>query len=116
MASRARAVPVRLTIKRRRKLEQIVRAGSSPQRLVLRAMTVVPDERGRPGHQVDDPPRPVDRGWSDLRKFYILRAAGAHAGPALPGQAAAERIASEFPLPAAAVSTTGVIPLHPLDF
>ena len=34
----------------------------------------------------------------------------------LPGQAAAERITSEFPLPAAALSTTGVIPLHPLDF
>jgi transposase len=41
MASRARAVPVRLTIKRRRKLEQIVRAGSSPQRLVLRARIVL---------------------------------------------------------------------------
>ncbi len=37
MAGRSRAVPVRLTIKRRRKLEQIVRAGTSPQRLVLRA-------------------------------------------------------------------------------
>lgn len=37
MAGRAGAVPVRLTRKRRRKLEQIVRAGSSPQRLVLRA-------------------------------------------------------------------------------
>jgi transposase len=41
MAGFARAVPVRLTIKRRRKLEQIVRAGSSPQRLVLRARIVL---------------------------------------------------------------------------
>jgi transposase len=37
MAGRARAVPVRLTIKRRRKLLQIIAAGTSPQRLVLRA-------------------------------------------------------------------------------
>jgi transposase len=41
MAGRARAVPVKLTVKRRRKLEQIVRAGSSPQRLVLRARIVL---------------------------------------------------------------------------
>ena len=41
MAGRARAVPVRLTIKRRRKLEQIVRAATSPQRLVLRARIVL---------------------------------------------------------------------------
>ena len=41
MAGRSRAVPVRLTIKRRRKLEQIVRAGTSPQRLVLRAKIVL---------------------------------------------------------------------------
>jgi hypothetical protein len=41
MAGRARAVPVRLTIKRRRKLKQIVRAGSRPQRLVLRARIVL---------------------------------------------------------------------------
>jgi hypothetical protein len=34
----------------------------------------------------------------------------------LPGQAAAERITSEFPLPAGALSSTGVIPLHPLEF
>jgi transposase len=34
---RARAVPVRLTKKRRRKLEQIIAAGSSPQGLVRRA-------------------------------------------------------------------------------
>ena len=37
----ARAVPVRLTIKRRRKLEQIVAAATSPQRLVLRARIVL---------------------------------------------------------------------------
>lgn len=41
MAGRARAVTIRLTAKRRRKLEQIVRAGSSPQRLVLRARIVL---------------------------------------------------------------------------
>jgi transposase len=41
MPGRARAVPVRLTIKRRRKLEQIVRAATSPQRLVLRARIVL---------------------------------------------------------------------------
>ena len=41
MAGRSRAVPVRLTIKRRRKLEQIVAAGTSPQRLVLRAKIVL---------------------------------------------------------------------------
>jgi hypothetical protein len=41
MAGRARAVTVRLTIKRHRKLEQIVRAATSPQRLVLRARIVL---------------------------------------------------------------------------
>ena len=41
MASRARAVPVKLTVKRRRKLEQILAAGTSPQRLVLRAKIVL---------------------------------------------------------------------------
>jgi transposase len=41
MAGRSRAVLVTLTIKRRRKLEQIVAAGTSPQRLVLRAKIVL---------------------------------------------------------------------------
>jgi hypothetical protein len=41
MAGRSRAVPVTLTIKRRRKLEQIIAAGTSPQRLVLRAEIVL---------------------------------------------------------------------------
>jgi transposase len=41
MSGCARAVPIRLSRKRRRKLEQIVRAGSSPQRLVLRAKIVL---------------------------------------------------------------------------
>jgi transposase len=41
MAGRARAVPIRLTRKRRRKLEQIVAAATSPQRLVLRARIVL---------------------------------------------------------------------------
>lgn len=41
MSGCTRAVPVRLTVKRRRKPEQIVAAGTSPQRLVLRARTVL---------------------------------------------------------------------------
>ena len=41
MAGRACAVPVRLSSKRRRKLEQIIAAGTSPQRLVLRARIVM---------------------------------------------------------------------------
>lgn len=40
MSGRARAVPVRLTGKRRRKLERIIAAATSPQRLVLRARIV----------------------------------------------------------------------------
>ncbi len=41
MDGHPRAVPVRLTIKRRRKLEQIIRPATSPQRLVLRARIVL---------------------------------------------------------------------------
>jgi transposase len=41
MSGRARAVTITLTTKRRRKLEQIVRAATSPQRLVLRARIVL---------------------------------------------------------------------------
>ncbi len=41
MTGRARPVPVKLTVKRRRKLEQIVAASTSPQRLVLRARIVL---------------------------------------------------------------------------
>jgi transposase len=41
MSGRACAVPVRLSIKRRRKLGQIIAAGTSPQRLVLRARIVL---------------------------------------------------------------------------
>jgi transposase len=41
MAGRACAVPVRLSIKRRRKVEQVIAAGTSPQRLVLRARIVL---------------------------------------------------------------------------
>jgi hypothetical protein len=40
MSGYTRAVPVRLTVKRRRRPEQIVAAGTSPQRLVLRARIV----------------------------------------------------------------------------
>src|ERR1035438_9700364 len=41
MAGRARAVPVQVTVKGRRKLVRIVRAGTSPPRLVLRAKIVL---------------------------------------------------------------------------
>lgn len=41
MAGRAHPAGIKLTKKRHRKLEQIVRAGSSPQRLVLRAKIVL---------------------------------------------------------------------------
>ena len=54
MAGRARAVPVRMTIKRRRKLEQIIRAGTSPQRLVLRARIVLAAADGE-GERADRP-------------------------------------------------------------
>jgi hypothetical protein len=47
MASRARAVPIHLTRKRRRKLEQIVRAATSAQRLVLRAKIVLAAAEGK---------------------------------------------------------------------
>lgn len=40
-AGRASAVPVRMTIKRHRKLRQIIAAWTSPQRLVLRARIVL---------------------------------------------------------------------------
>jgi transposase len=52
MAGRARAVPVRLTIKRRRKLEQILAAGTSPQRLVLRAKIVLAAAAGTANAQI----------------------------------------------------------------
>jgi hypothetical protein len=48
MAGRAYAVPVWLSIKRRRKLEQIIAAGTSPQRLVLRARIVLLAAGGMP--------------------------------------------------------------------
>ena len=41
MAGRSRAVLLTLTTKRRRKLRQMVPAGTSPQRLVLRARIVL---------------------------------------------------------------------------
>jgi len=60
-----------------------------------------------------------------LRKLQdngILTEAWSPGGPGailmldLPDQAAAERITSEFPLAAAGLITTEVIPLHPLNF
>ena len=52
MASRAGAVAIRLTTKRRRKLEQIVRAATSPQRLVLRAKIVLAAAGGMANAQI----------------------------------------------------------------
>jgi DNA-binding CsgD family transcriptional regulator len=52
MAGRARAVPVRMTVKRRRKLEQIIAAGTSPQRLVLRARIALAAGDGRPNAEI----------------------------------------------------------------
>jgi transposase len=52
MAGRARAAAVSPTRKRRRKLEQIVRAGSSPQRLVLRARIVLLAAEGKTNAQI----------------------------------------------------------------
>jgi transposase len=52
VGSRARAVAVRLTAKRRRKLEQIAAAGTSPQRLVLRARIVLAAADGTANAQI----------------------------------------------------------------
>src|SRR6266487_2391769 len=52
MAGRARAVAVRLTAKRRRKLEQITGAATSPQRLVLRAKIVLAAAAGTANAQI----------------------------------------------------------------
>ena len=52
MAGRARAVTIRLTRKRRRKLEQILAAGTSPQRLVLRARIVLAAAEGEANAQI----------------------------------------------------------------
>lgn len=52
MSGRARAVPVRPTKKRRRKLEQIVAAATSPQRLVLRAKIVLAAAEGGTNAQI----------------------------------------------------------------
>jgi DNA-binding CsgD family transcriptional regulator len=47
MAGRARAVPVRMTFKRHRQLKQIIAAGTSPQRLVLRARIALAAAEGK---------------------------------------------------------------------
>jgi len=52
MSGSARGVAVRLTIKRRRKLEQIVAAGTSQQRLVLRAQIVLAAAAGNTNAQI----------------------------------------------------------------
>jgi transposase len=52
MAARARAVPVRLNRKRRRKLAQIIAAGTSPQRLVLRARIALAAGEGKTNAQI----------------------------------------------------------------
>lgn len=46
------AVPVRMTIKRHRKLTQIISAGTSPQQLVLRARIILAAARGLPNAQI----------------------------------------------------------------
>ena len=46
------AVPVRMTIKRERKLRQIINAGTIPQRLVLRARIVVAAAAGDPNAKI----------------------------------------------------------------
>jgi transposase len=52
MSGRTRAAPVRLTRKRRRKLNQIVAAGTSPQQLVLRARIVLAAAAGKPNARI----------------------------------------------------------------
>jgi len=52
MSGSAQAAAVRPTTKRRRKLEQIIRAGSSPQRLVLRARIVLAAAAGTANAQI----------------------------------------------------------------
>jgi transposase len=52
MAGRARAVPVRMTVKRDRKLRQVIAAGTSPQRLVLRARIVLAAAAGGGNAQI----------------------------------------------------------------
>ena len=47
MSGRTRAVPIKLTTKRRRKLQQILAAATSPQRLVLRARIVLAAASGK---------------------------------------------------------------------
>ena len=47
MAGRAQAVPVRMTMKRERKLRRIIAAGTSAQRLVLRARIVLAAAEGK---------------------------------------------------------------------
>jgi len=47
MAGRAQAVSVRMTIKRERKLRRIIAAGTSAQRLVLRARIVLAAAEGK---------------------------------------------------------------------
>jgi transposase len=46
------AVPVRMTIKRERKLRQIISAGTSPQRLVLRAQIIMAAAAGDPNAKI----------------------------------------------------------------
>ena len=66
MAGRARAVVVNPTKKRRRKLEQIVRAGSSPQRLVLRARIVLLAADGMANAEIAAQPWLQRGGGADL--------------------------------------------------
>src|SRR5487761_135874 len=47
-----RAVPVRMTVKRERKLRQVIAAGTSPQRLVLRARIILAAADGDPNAKI----------------------------------------------------------------
>ena len=46
------AVPVRMTIKRERKLRQLIAAATSPQRLVLRARIILAAAAGAPNAKI----------------------------------------------------------------
>ena len=47
-----RAVPVRMTVKRERKLRQVIAAGTSPQRLVMRARIILAAADGDPNAKI----------------------------------------------------------------
>ncbi len=84
MTGCARAMAISLTKKRRRKLEQIVRAGSSPQRLVLRARIVLESLRRA---EAADLAEDIGRAYTNIIASAALNHAydilDAHSGRAL---------------------------------